>query len=252
MPAGRSSVCRAVILAAGRGRRLGRNFPAKALLPFGGKTLLARHIAILAEFGVTEIAVIVGHQAQELRHEVTRLGCADRVVLIDNPSFRDGSIVSLWCAREILRSGQPILLMDADVLYDRRLMARLLGSAHDNCFLLDREIEPGEEPVKLCVSQGRIVDFSKRPQVVHQWHGESVGFFRFSPEVAAELADRLEAYVAGARTGAEYEEPIRELLLAREGNDFGFEDVTGLPWIEIDFADDFRRAATRVLPELIA
>jgi choline kinase len=252
MPAGRSPPCRAVILAAGQGRRLGRNFPAKALLPFDGKTLLARHIAILEASGVPEIAVIVGHQAQQVRQEVTRLGCADRVVLIDNPAFREGSIVSLWCAREILRSGQSILLMDADVLYDRRLMARLLGSRHDDCFLLDREIEPGEEPVKLCVSQGRIVDFSKRPQIPHQWHGESVGFFRFSPEIAAELADRLETYLAEARTGAEYEEPIRDMLLARGGNGFGFEDVTGLPWIEIDFADDFRRAETTVLPELIA
>jgi choline kinase len=40
--------------------------------------------------------------------------------------------------------------------------------------------------------------------------------------------------------------------LARGGNGFGFEDVTGLPWIEIDFADDFRRAERTVLPELIA
>ncbi len=252
MEAGRLSPCRAVILAAGRGRRLGNDFPAKALLPFGGKTLLARHIAILEELGVTDIAVTVGHQAQELREEVTRLGRADTVRLVDNPSYRDGSIVSLWCARELLRSGQSILLMDADVLYDRRLMARLLDSRHDNCFLLDRTIEPGEEPVKLCISNGRIVDFSKQPQIGHQWHGESVGFFRFSQQVAAELADRLEAYIAEARIGAEYEEPIRDMVLAREGRGLGFEDITGLPWIEIDFAEDVRRAETTVLPELVA
>jgi choline kinase len=74
MQLGGSSLCFAVILAAGQGRRLGERFPAKALLPFGGETLLARHIAILESFGVSEIAVTVGYQAQELRNEVTRLG----------------------------------------------------------------------------------------------------------------------------------------------------------------------------------
>jgi choline kinase len=251
MQPGRLTPCRAVILAAGRGRRLGEGFPAKALLPFGGRSLLARHIAILEEFGVNDIVVTVGHQKQALCDEVAPLGGATRILLIDNPSFRDGSIVSLWCAREILRSRQPILLMDADVLYDRRLMARLLGSLHENCFLLDRAIEPGEEPVKLCISDGRVVDFSKRPQMPHEWHGESVGFFRFSPDVAAELADRVEAYIADERIRAEYEEPIRDMVLARGGRGFGFEDITGLPWIEIDFPEDVRRAETAVLPELI-
>ena len=33
---------------------------------------------------------------------------------------------------------------------------------------------------------------------------------------------------------------------------FGFEDVTGLPWIEIDFPEDVKRAETEVLPRLLA
>jgi choline kinase len=222
------------------------------MLPFGGKTLLARHIAILEEFRVNEIAVIIGHEALDLRDEMARFGRAAHVLPIENPSFCDGSIVSLWCARKVLRSRRPILLMDADVLYDRRLMARLLSSRNENCFLLDRSIEPGEEPVKLCISDGRIVDFSKRPQVHYEWNGESVGFFRFSQEIAAELADRVDAYVAAARTAAEYEEPIRDMVRERGGFGFGFEDITGLPWIEIDFPEDVRHAETAVLPELIA
>src|SRR5262249_21998816 len=157
-------------------------------------------------------------------------------------SFRDGSIVSLWHGREVLRSGAPVLLMDADVLYDRRLIVRLLQSVHDNLFLLDRAIEPGEEPVKICIANGRIVDFHKRPQVAHQWHGESVGFFRFSPKIAAELADRVDAYVAAGRTDVEYEEAIRDMVLAHQGRSFGFEDITGLPWIEIDFPEDVKQA----------
>ena len=196
--------------------------------------------------------MVIGYQAEAVRDDVALLGSGTRTLLIENPEFHQGSVLSLWCAREFLCMRKPLLLMDADVLYDRRLMARLIGSSHENCFLLDREIESGEEPVKLCITNDRIVDFHKRPQIAHAWHGESVGFFRFSPDAAAELADRVGTYVTTGRSHLEYEEPIRDMLLASQGSGFGFEDITGLPWIEIDFPEDVQRAETDVLPLLVA
>src|SRR5918997_237686 len=80
-----------------------------------------------------------------------------------------------------------VLLKDGDVLYDTRLMERLVRSGIGNCLLMDRNIEPGDEPVKLCIRDGRIVDFHKIPKNAHDWHGESVGFFRLSPAIAETL-----------------------------------------------------------------
>jgi choline kinase len=245
------SFCRALILAAGRGLRMGVEGPPKALLRFGRVSLLARHLAILDGCGVGDVAVTIGYCASEVRSEVARHERGGRIELIENPLFQQGSMVSLWHAREVLRRGAPVLLMDGDVLYDRRLIMRLLDSPHENVFLLDRDIEPGDEPVKLCVNDGRIVDFHKRPQIPHEWHGESVGFFRFSAESAAELADRVEEYVAAGRINVEYEEAIRDMVLARGGKSFGFEDITGLPWIEIDFPEDVQKAEAVVLPQLV-
>jgi choline kinase len=246
------SSCRVLILAAGQGRRLGVNAPPKVLLDFGGGSLLARHLRILAACGMWDITLVVGYQAAALAAEVAGWQGHARVELVDNPRFRHGSIASLWQARAVLRSGKTVILMDGDVLYDRRLIDRLLHSIHENCFLLDRAIEPGEEPVKLCIDQGRIVDFHKRPQIDHEWHGESVGFFRFSPAMAAELADRVQSYIAEDRIDLEYEEAIRDMLLARKDCDFGFEDVSGLPWIEIDFPADVETARRDVVPALLA
>jgi choline kinase len=162
--------------------------------------------------------------------------------LLVNPDFREGSIVSLWVARDVLRSQRPILLMDADVLYDQRMMTRLLTSTHPNCLLLDREIEPGDEPVKICVNGARIVDFHKRPSVAHEWHGESVGFFRFDAATAEELADRVDDYVQSGRRALEYEEPIRDMIMQSVAGRFGYEDISGLPWTEIDFPEDVAKA----------
>ena len=246
------SSCQVVILAAGQGRRLGLNAPPKVLLDFNGSSLLARHLRILTGCGLRDVTLVVGYRAEELAAEVTGRQDHVRVELMDNPSFRNGSMTSLWQARAVLRSGRAVILMDGDVLYDHRLIDRLLHSSHENCFLLDRAIEPGEEPVKLCIDKGRIVDFHKRPQLGYEWHGESVGFFRFSSAMAAELADRVESYIAEGRIDLEYEEAIRDLLLARNGCGFGFEEISGLPWIEIDFPSDIEVARRNVVPDLLA
>jgi choline kinase len=244
---------KAILLAAGVGRRLGDGpeHRPKALLRFGLRTLLERHLVILRSFGIDDISITVGYRADLVAAEVGRLGGAGAIRLVGNPHYREGSVVSLWAARDVLECGEPVVLMDADVLYDHRLMARLLGSSIANCLLLDRNIDPGDEPVKICVRGDRIVDFHKRPQHDHDWHGESVGFFRFSPDAAQELAVRVSDYVGPReRRHMEYEEPIRDMLLESQPHRFGFEDITGLPWIEIDFPEDERRAREIVLPRL--
>ena len=101
----------------------------------------------------------------------------------------------------------------------------------------------------LCVKDGRLVDFHKIVRGPYDFHGESVGFFRFRRETAARLAALAESYIASGRKSEWYEEAVRDLLLERPG-EFGFEDVTGLPWIEIDFPEDVAKARDAILPEL--
>jgi choline kinase len=246
----------AIILAAGVGRRLGLEAAGgepkpKALLDLAGRSLLCRHLFLLEQCGIESVTIVVGYGAAQIRSALETCGTGLKVATLENPDFREGSVISLWTARDVLRCVQPILLMDADVLYDRRLLARLLQSAHGDCLLLDRNIEAGDEPVKLCVRGGRIVDFHKIPTEPHDWHGESVGFFRFSPSSACELADRVGGYVAAGRRSEEYEEPIRDMIRASEPDRFGFEDISSLPWTEIDFPEDVIKARA-LLPELAA
>jgi choline kinase len=238
----------AIILAAGVGRRLGNSAP-KVLLDFDGKTLLARHIAALHAHGVRDIAITVGHRPDLIRDELGRIGALDDIALIENPRYREGSVVSLAVQRERLAAGAPVLLMDGDVLYDSRMIGRLLAASPENVLLFDEAIEPGDEPVKICLSGGTIVDFAKLPDHAHDRHGESVGFFRFSPGMAAAIAERTNAYVRAGRAGAEYEAALRELILA-EPTRFGYEDISDLPWTEIDFEADVARARREILPRL--
>jgi choline kinase len=244
---------RAVILAAGLGRRLGgaaEDAP-KILLSFAGRSLLARHLAMLRAIGVGEVTLGVGHGAERIEAELARIG-ETGVELVHNPDYREGSIITLARLGEAMTRGGDILLMDGDVLYDRRMLRRLAESAHANLFLLDRDVEPGEEPMKLAIKDGQPVDFRKTLEKEHDFYGESVGFFRFDATVAGELIEAAERIIAAGRRGDYMEEAIRDVLLASPPGRIGFEDVTGLPWIEIDFAEDVTRAERDILPRLLA
>ncbi|NIR29465.1 MAG: phosphocholine cytidylyltransferase family protein [Gammaproteobacteria bacterium] len=245
----------ALIMAAGTGRRLagsGYDVP-KVLLRFGGRSLLERHVTLLERAGVDRLVVATGYGAQSVERELARLSPSPAVQTVHNPAYHEGSMVTLWQCRAALESGEDVLLMDADVLYDARLLAPLLGSPHRNCLLIDRGFEPGEEPVKVCVREGRAVELRKQidPELVYDYEGESVGFFRLSGEAARHLAAIAGRYVRRGLRGAPHEEALRDLVRGEAGGPFGFEDVTGLPWIEIDFPEDVRRAGTKILSRLM-
>ena len=239
------------MLAAGVGQRLGGGgrHPPKVLLSFGGKTLLRRHVEILSHLGVAELTIATGYRALDIEAELAAAPARIAASSVYNPDYLEGSLLSLWSVRETLVSAGPVVLMDGDVLYDYRLMERLLAAPDANCFAMDRELEPGEEPVKLCLKGDRLVDFHKTPTLSHDRRGEWVGFLRLSPEGAKRLVAAAKARIDAGERETMYEEAIRDALLADPGA-FGVVDVTDLPWIEIDFAEDVQKAKDEILPRL--
>jgi choline kinase len=243
---------KAVMLAAGIGNRLSKEKPEppKVLLRFAGRSLLERHVAMLKRFGIGELVIGVGYEARMIEQELARIGAGGFARTVHNPHFREGSGVTLAALAADFAAGGDVMLMDGDVLYEEEVLARLVRSRHRNCFLMDRDFEPGDEPVKLCQSGGRLVDFHKKVEGKFDLMGESVGFFRFDGAVAREIDAHCRRHIRQGERALWYEESIRDVLVASPAGRFGYEDVTGLAWIEIDFPDDVRRAAEEILPKV--
>ncbi|MFO1436034.1 MAG: NTP transferase domain-containing protein [Gammaproteobacteria bacterium] len=126
---------RAIILAAGYGRRLAAVHQGpKSLLEFRGQSLMQRHLDNLLMLGIDHIGVCVGYEAAMLRTAIECSGHAVNVTTVLNPYFREGSIISLWCMRHFLVAGGDVLLMDADVLYRDDMLQRLLAVRKPMCF----------------------------------------------------------------------------------------------------------------------
>lgn len=234
---------KAVLLAAGRGRRLGRTSP-KCLLSIAGRTLLERHYASLVESGVTHLTIVVGFEKGQIEAAVERLAPELPTELVENRDYERGSIVSLHVAADRLADGG--LFMDADVLYPAALLRRLVTSPHENCVLLDgRSVETGEE-MMLGVRGGRVLAIARRIGPDWDLVGESVGFAKVGRGGAAAMWRALSDEVAAGRLDQEYEAAMNR---AFQEAVFGYERVDDLPWTEIDFEEDVAKA-TRLAAEL--
>ena len=246
---------KALMLAAGLGRRLygdeNQELP-KALLQFGGQTLIERHIIILQACGVDELNLIVGHRKDDLLSEVKRVAPDGFVRSFYNPRYREGPKHSLARGEEVLRSGDDVLFMDADVLYHPKLLQQLVNSDHKTCFVIDQEFKSTDDFVKVCINDGEIVDFGKSLGSDYDVVGEWPGFFKMSAEIAPQIADSVLGFIARGEDGGAYEEAFCEVLKSSAPWTFRYDDITGTPWVELDYDTDLETAAKKILPQLDA
>jgi choline kinase len=143
-----------------------------------------------------------------------------------------------------------VLLMDGDVLYPQQLLRQLVGSPHRTALLIDRDYSTADDdPVLVPIADGKPFDFVKRWKGDADMVGESIGFFKVAHEDLPELIALTLNMSTGAGRSASYDDVLRRMVQAGR---FGHEDVTGLPWIEIDFPADVERAAREVLPAIAA
>ena len=122
----------AIILAAGVGRRLGTartaEDPAAVRRPVAPGTPSRRAPAS----GVEDFGSPSGTEGAD-RGEVDRLGLGRPRQLRREPALPRGQPGVALGPAERLRGGRPVLLMDGDVLYDRRMIGRLLAAPGRTC-----------------------------------------------------------------------------------------------------------------------
>lgn len=241
---------KAILLAAGVGRRLRPWTEArpKCLLELGGKTLLDRHLDALAATGVNDVIIVLGHCGDQIRAQVAKRPDAARVQFLENTRYTEGSILSLNTAiGHIDDHADGAIVMDADVLYPRELMRRLV-TAPGTAFLVDETSEETGEEMTVGIKDGRVRTIDRKVGDGWDLKGETVGFTKFAAEDADELRKHMAACLAEGLNKAEYEAAIIRLLQTRPAH---YALVGDLPWTEIDFDSDVEKAK-EMLPEVEA
>lgn len=237
---------RGIILAAGKGSRLNGTIgdKPKCLLRVGGKTLVERQIEALQAVGVTDIAVVVGCQADNVRRT-----CGARINYVENSRFaQTNSLYSLWLARPLLYDG--FVVMNCDVLFHPQMLADLITSRHEDALLIayqdDDALPFGDEEMKVKVRRGRVTAIAKtlRPEAAD---GENVGVVKFGREGARLLVSMLDERVAAGSLRDWAPKAFDEFCRVRPLHTVS---TRGFPWTEIDFPEDYERAVREVLPAI--
>ena len=238
---------KAVILAAGIGKRLWAvtEQRPKCLIELGGEALLVRHLDALASVGIKQAVIVVGYKAEMIRAAIGSDCCGVEVRYLTNPQYQRGNIMSLWLARTEL--DDDVLIMDADVLFHRKVLRRLVESSWPTALLLDETVSQKAEECMAIVGGGRVVALSKRMPERYDLAGEGVGFLKVKRADTGPLLSSLKMHVDRNELDMEYEDALQEFFGSVR---VGYEKIGDLPWIEIDFPEDLERAERQVLPKL--
>lgn len=238
---------KAVILAAGVGKRLWEvtQHRPKCLIEFGGRSLLRRYLESLASVGIRRAEIVVGYKQEMIRAAVEQDACGVNVKFLVNEQFHRGSISSLWIARTAL--DDDTIVMDADVLFHREILRRLVSSSSENALLMDETVKQTGEECMVVVAGERVVALTKNMPEQYDYAGEGVGFLRVrhadTPRVVSSLRDHIDR----GSWDMEYEDALRMYF---QDVRVGYERIGGLPWTEIDFIEDVKKAELEVLPRL--
>ena len=250
----------AVILAAGVASRLRplTDERPKCLLEVGGRTLLQRTFDALMAAGIRDYVVVTGYRGEMIREFLTDhydimpvsfLPSEDRatVCFVNNPDYATtNNSYSLWLTRPYV-SGMDFLLLDSDILFDPKVVEKVL-QAEGNVLALNRH-ELGEEEIKVITDEeGKVTELSKTCSI-EKAIGESIGIEKIMADYSMALFQELKLMINGEKQVDVFYERAFERLIP-QGHHFGVVDTTEYFSIELDTVDDFQNAQKLIPKEL--
>jgi L-glutamine-phosphate cytidylyltransferase len=237
------AVRQAVILAAGRGSRMGvltGDCP-KCLCLIAGRPILSWTLAALRAHGVDQVLMVVGWQRDKLA------GWAD--VQVVNPRWAESNMVrSLQLAGQWL-SRAPTLVLYGDGAYGRRALARVLAPTEADIAVPGdllwhslwkrRFVDPLRDAETWMCRDKRLIEIGSRTQDIQHIQAQFMGLLKTTPAGWAHISDQLMRCEVAAGVEAVDRMDVTGMLKWLIANDTSIEciDVDG-GWVEIDSDGD--------------
>lgn len=226
----------ALIMAAGKGSRIEGitdGLP-KSYLKINGESLIERQIRLCREVGVTEIIIVTGYQKERFEKDFE----ADDIIFAFNPFFNTANVLSsYWCAMHQLKG--TFLYMHADTIYDKSILESMKACSGEIVLPVDYKT-CGDEEMKVRTKNGLIYEINKTMGHAEA-EGEFIGVAKIDGSVLEVVNREAESILAGGDFGAFFEVALQNLV---NGGEVRLKALSteGLPWNEIDFAEDYEEA----------
>lgn len=233
-------ITKAVILAAGRGSRLGSltDSKPKSLNKVGGLTFLEWQIGALRQAGVKDIVVVTGYEAHFFE--------AFPVRRLHNPDWsKTNMFCSLLCASG--EFNETVIVSYSDILYDAATVQALDASQGDIAITYDKEWRalwekrfknPLDDAESFLIgAEGRMLEIGKKTKNIAKIQGQYMGLLKFTPKGWSQVIEWVQKQPDVSRMD------MTTLLqkLIEQGHPVHAAGISN-SWMEIDSPEDLKLA----------
>lgn len=234
---------RAVILAAGKGSRLGKltDDTPKSMLKLNDEhTLLSYNVMQLSEAGIESIILVSGYQSQKIEDYSQELAIIYDIAIeiVLNPFWDHCNVLgSFYMSLEIIKD--DFIFLHADTLSSKEVVDGLIDSVSDVCLAVD--LKPcGEEEMKVWLENNKVKRITKC-DIGYKADGEFVGIAKFSSSMIAYFREKSQAiFKLGVLDS--YMEQVLDNALVEDSLLVEYFDASAYSTIEVDFIEDLAMA----------
>lgn len=235
----------AIVLVAGRGRRLGpitATLP-KCLVPVGGTAILTYMLDRIERAGMREVVLAVGFEAERIRRHVAELSLRNlQVRFVDNPRFAEtNNLYSLSLA--LKETAGPFTVLNGDDLFHVEILKALQHERSEAAAVVDFSRPLTPDAMKVTLDGSRVTSLGKQIPA-HLAAGNAIGLYRFRGDAATLLRAEIQRWVARGQVNDFYVSAISAVasrMVIRAA------PTAGLTWCEVDDARDLAAAQANVM-----
>ena len=232
-------VSKALVLAAGNGTRLKSATP-KPVLHLLGVPLLARTLFTLERSGITDAYVVLGYEADRIKHEIERISMLKiRVHWLYNDRWKRPDGLSVLAGESMLP--EPFILTMADHVFESSVVTTLRENAHRLQGIelavdydVDR-VSDVADATKVRLESDRIVAIGK---TLPSYDAIDTGVFLASPALFAAVREACDEGEAALSDGVQR---LADAGMARAT------DIGGRMWHDIDTLEEVSKAERKLL-----
>lgn len=242
---------KAIILAAGKGSRLGdltKNIP-KGMLKIHDKTLIERQIEIYQNCEINDITIVTGYKSETIHFS--------GVNYIKNHDFAVTNMnESLFCASK--KFTDSVIISYTDIIFEQKIIQQMLENSADIGIAVNlnwktnyegRTLHPISEAENVLIENGKISQIKKNisEKNHNQQIGEFMGIMKLSKESAVAMLQKyleLKKNHKGIFHSADSLRVAYITDMLQEMIDSGFNVspvIVDGEWSEIDTPEDFEK-----------
>ncbi len=229
----------ALILAAGRGSRMGKYTQSqpKGLITLAGRSLIERQIEVLREAGVDQIALCTGYKAAMLE------GFGDKC--FHNARWSETNMVASLRLADDWLAAAPTIVSYSEIFYDPLTIIRLMRCTDDIAISYDphwiamwkdRFGDPLNDAETFQTdNDGYLTEIGGRTGSMGDIKGQFMGLLKLTPEGWAQTRDVIDPLMAAVQDKLDMTSLLQRLVMS--GSKIATTPVQG-QWGECDCEDD--------------